>query len=441
MNIYFDKSNKDFRIITYYSLLTLVTIIMMRPGVEYSILIRFTYYAFVFVPLIFDKTFTPFAITTFYWVSFCSFTGLLPFQIIYSVVGLFFLWIGSKYSVRLPKLLILSFLYFFTLNIYFFEFEKTDVLWMGVLMALMLSSFIHSELDLRKFAFAFVVVSFVMSIVFLLHRQEFMGSYVRGWDTLDRAGWMNPNVVGGTIGCGVVIATGVLFDGLEKKIIYNLFLYFTIGVSLVVLILNASRGALVATSFGSLLFLFLNNKVSLFNKLAIALFIVAILFYLYKNDYFELLAYRIAEEANNGTGGNRFPIWQSKLDAMRSEGDLSQLFGIGQQNTINIGIVHRTHNDFVTAIVSYGYIGFLLFFLLLFYPIFHNFSTKKTIAILPYFSFLVLECMVLEPLFRGYFLFIAFFLYLFKFSEIYDKSKKLNYLHSCNENSYNRATA
>lgn len=418
-----DSDKTDNKIFIYYAALTLLTIIMMRPGTEYSSIIRFGYFALVFAPLFVAKSFTPFVITSFYWISFCSFTGLLPLNILFTLAGLLVVWLFARASFSVPIIIAVALFFLFVLSLLFFDFEETGVVWLGIIMVLMLSSFIHTESDLKKLGLAFVLVSFVMSVVFLLHRGDFMESYIRGVDTLERAGWMNPNVIGGTIGCGVVVAMGFLLDGIEKKWPFKLFLFFTVGVSLIVLILNASRGALLATTVASLLFVIINRKVSLFYKVLIVVLLGLFIYYLYTNDYFELLAYRIAEEAKSGgTGGSRIPIWESKLAAIRSTDVFSQLFGVGQTETINIGIRHRTHNDFVTALVAYGFVGFVLFVLTLLYPIYHRFSIKKTTSLLPYFAFLFLECMVLEPLFRGYFLFLVFFLYMFKYSEIYDKS-------------------
>ncbi len=406
--------------VVYYAILAIITLLMMRPEVEeYPMAIRLVYLALVFAPLLYAKEFTPFAVTAFYTISYCSFVGLLPFSIIYPFACLFFLWLISRQRARIPLVFVISLFYFFLMSVFFFDFEQTGVLWVGVLMAMLLSAYIHKEKDLTIFAYGFVLVSFILSMVFLLNIEHFMYAYTHTAEDFDRSGWLNPNDFGGTIGCGTVIATGLILDGKKKPILSRIFLFVTIFMSIAALAMNASRGALIAAVLGSLLFLIINKKISVFGKLLILALAAAFIYVLYTNSFLDLLIQRFQEEMDEESGGGRFAIWSKKLELFNEMEPIKRLFGIGQLETIDTGRHIRTHNDFLTAYMAYGIVGLILFVIILFRPFYNKFSFKKAVAILPYMAFLLIESFLLEPLMRGYFVFIAFFLFVNKYCSIY----------------------
>ena len=411
---------KNIGLVIYYAVLAILTLLMMRPEVEeYPLAIRMVYLGLVFAPLLYAKEFTPFAVTAFYTISYSSFVGLLPFSIAYPFVALLFLWFISRLRVRIPAIYIISLSYFFVVSLLFFDFEVTGVLWIGVLMIMILSAYIRKENDLTLFAYGFVLVSFILGLVFLLNIEHFMYAYTHTAEDFDRSGWLNPNVFGGTIGCGTVIATNLILDGKKKSILLRLFLLATIIISFITLAMNASRGALIATTLGSILFVILNNRISIPAKLLIIAAAGALIYIMYKYSLLDLLLQRFQEEFDEESGGGRFSIWSKKLELFAEKSSISHLFGIGQLECIDLGRHIRTHNDFLTAYIAYGIFGVVFFIILLFRPFYSNFSFKKAFTILPYMVFLLTECFLLEPLMRGYFVFIAFFLFINKYCSIY----------------------
>lgn len=405
--------------VIYYAILAILTLLMMRPEVEeYPLAVRFVYLILVFAPLIYAKEFTPFAVTAFYTISYCSFVGLLPFSIIYPFTALLFLWLISRKRARIPVVYTISCFYFFFISLLYFDFEVTGVLWIGVLMIMMLAAYIRKEKDLTLFAYGFVLVSFVLGVVFLLNLEHFMYAYTHTAEEMDRSGWLNPNDFGGTIGCGTVIATGLILNGKKKPFLLRLFLIATIIISFAALAMNASRGALIAAALGSLIFLLLNKKISLFGKLVILVAVAAFIYILYTNSFLDLLLQRFREEVDEESGGGRFSIWTKKLTAFKEFSPIKHLFGIGQLECIEIGRKIRSHNDFLTAYMAYGIVGLIFFIITVFRPFYNKFSFKKALAILPYMTFLLIECFLLEPLMRGYFVFIAFFLFVNKYCSV-----------------------
>ena len=91
------------------------------------------------------------------------------------------------------------------------------------------------------------------------------------------------------------------------------------------------------------------------------------------------------------------------------------LFGIGETASANIGRYVSTHNDLVTAMIAYGIIGLLMFLYFIFiYPIVKAKNNKLFVFIL--LIYMIIECCVLEPFFRGYIVFIMFYFFIIKFA-------------------------
>ncbi|WP_448789139.1 O-antigen ligase family protein [Bacteroides graminisolvens] len=391
---------------------------MMQPNLEYPAAVRFLYMAIIYVPLFKNQYCVPIIITSFYWISFCSFTALIPFSIIYTLIIVYALYLSHRMTAKISPIIIFSFFYYFFISLIYWDFDETAVLWAGIIITMLLSSFISTERDLILLSYAFVIVSFAISTVFLIHYQEFMQSYIRGVHEMERSGWMNPNMTGATIGCGMVFTLDNLLSKQPKSKWLSVFLIFTLGISMLAIILNASRGSLAAVLCGCGILLFVKREVKKIYKIIIIIIIIGLIYYANQLGYFDLLLFRSMEEGSSETGGGRLPIWELKINVFEEKGFFSTFFGVGQLDCISIGKHIRTHNDFVTAFISYGWVGLILFVIVLFYPIFYKFSFKKLAGLLPFFAFLLIECNVLEPLFRGYFLFIVLFMYIFKYSKL-----------------------
>lgn len=404
-------------IILYYILCTLLTIFMMKPNVEYSSVVRFGYMILIYAPLFKYKKLVPFIINGFYWISFCSFTGLLPFNIIYTVltVAVLYMISGKTINKMVPDIYIILVAYFLFISLINWDFEETGVLWGGILIVFMLSGFLNDEDSLNMFSYSFVLISLVLSAVYLMNYQEFMSSYIRGVVTMERSGWMNPNMLGASIGCGLVFALSNFLKLIKSSKPLSLLLLLVIGISFVSLVLLASRGALLSALGACLFIIFLQRSISFNYKLLAVLFLLGMVYYSYISGYFELLEFRTQVEGSTESGGNRIPIWTSKFNAFDNLDSFSTLFGIGQLDTISLGSHKiRTHNDFVTALIAYGYVGFLLYSILLARLVIRSIKFKVFAQTVPFFTLLLIESNVLEPIFRGYLLFLMLFLYIAK---------------------------
>ena len=114
------------------------------------------------------------------------------------------------------------------------------------------------------------------------------------------------------------------------------------------------------------------------------------------------------------TGGDRTTIWQAKLLEFSELDVATQFVGIGRRACVALAGFMSTHNDFLTAMIGYGYFGLVLFSLLIVYPLIKAPKrSKKAIFILS--IYMVIECSVLEPIFRGYLFFLMFYMFTLKY--------------------------
>lgn len=278
--------------------------------------------------------------------------------------------------------------------------------------------------SLKQLSLVFIVISIVLSIYFLLNREAFAVSYDYS-GKYERSGWIDPNYFGTILGMGVVIAFSKLLDRNKdrKNRTEDILSFAAIMLTLPVLLLNASRGAILSVIVAGVV-LFMFAKAKIWHKFLIIIVAILVLIYLYNNQYMDLLAYRIA---NDGTGGSgRLSIWSSKLAAFSRGSLFNILFGYGYVGGLNVsGRLIGFHNDYVAFLVDYGIVGFFLFMYMMFYPLMQvprkSYVYPRILSITLYLS---VTCLTLEPLTAGrlpYFIFYLLAL-LYTYSRPYEST-------------------
>lgn len=264
---------------------------------------------------------------------------------------------------------------------------------------------------------AFSVSTLVLSLFFILMRDQFAVAYGDYGSTLERSGWTDPNYFGMILGMGVTTA---IIEILRKNVnFWFKILYAGIAaLAIPVLVLNASRGALLAVGAMAVIAIF-SSKQKMYIKAGVVLLIIGFLLYLLNNDYFELLEYRMAQD--DGSGSGRFDIWKHKLEVFLSDGNIFYwLFGYGNWGAYNLGYGHVQgfHNDYVALLVGYGLIGFTAFMYLLANPFMSIKNKRKygtwTLVATVYLAF---TGMTLEPLDQGRLPFWCFYFYVLALSQ------------------------
>ena len=135
--------------------------------------------------------------------------------------------------------------------------------------------------------------------------------------------------------------------------------------------------------------------------------------YLYTNDYMNFVMARI--ESDDGTGNERTLIWRSKLEDFFRDGNLfNWIFGVGQSKGLELGEYYgkgsSTHNDLLSVLIYYGFVGVAIFFSVIAYPlrICQKFERPQILALLVY---LLMCSMTIEPFARGNVVYWGFLFY------------------------------
>lgn len=410
------KINK--RGIAYYLVLLVVVFFLMRPFVVPPMMIRMALFGLIFIPTIFVPRLLPAVLLLFYGVDMASFTHVLPESNTYLCAVVLFCYVVYKEKSRFVlKALIAVFYFFFCAMIH----HSVGDVFLWLLVAILLSDMIKEKEDLNLLFHSFLIVSLFLGLLFLVHQQEFAVQYGKMEEGLERSGWINNNVFGGAIAAGGVLAMAYLTGTLNfsKTRITTVLSAIVAVIVFVVLVLNASRGAFFAFLLCAATMLLL-TKSKLHIKLLLLLAVGVVFYIMYTNDAFALLQARL-ESDNTATAGNRTLIWGIKLTAFFDSSNLLALmFGIGQTACMNLGVYYSTHNDFVTAIIAYGFVGLSLFLFFIFvFPVYKA-GKNERFNVMVLLLYLLIECLVLEPIFRGYIWEIMFYFFVLEYVLIKD---------------------
>ena len=270
----------------------------------------------------------------------------------------------------------------------------------------------------RDCAYAFVIASIVISIVYWLNFDIYAEDY--GWKTdLIRSFYTDPNYQGCTIGMGIVLAVWLLLNDKTVAWWQRILCVVGIAVPLVTVFTLASRGALVAV-VGAVVLLVLVSDTRKGYKALVVLSGMVLVAYAYSQHYMDLVIARMHEQSML-TGAARLFIWESKTDAFLSDTNpFHWLFGMGYRDAMELGQFKLTlttsnvafHNQFLAVLVTYGLVGFAGFVVLLWLPI-HKAAKGNKLLTAVLISYLILVCMTLEPLTIGHFAFYFYYMFVY----------------------------
>lgn len=403
---------KEYYLVLYYLVLLLIFFVMMKPEVSFSLPVRIVAMAFVFIPVAFHSEILPFSLLCFHGVSSMSFAPILPASSFYYLLVSLLFYIFYKHKSHLLFTALFVLLYFLSISlIYNDSLEYLVYLFISLIMADM----IKDKQGLNYIFLAFVLISVFLSVLFLTHTKDFVVQYGDSTIGVERMGWINPNSFSAIIGAGGVLAVAYITKTLDlypNKVLYYLCIVAAL-LSTIVIIMNASRGALLALVFPSVLMI-LRYRGNWFFRLLLVFVCVIFVIWLLNSDFFELLSIRMQEDTLQ-TGGGRISIWEYKLPLFLTDNNIFHLlFGIGYSGCTALGNNISTHNDFITALIGFGIIGFFIsIFTLLVYPVLKTNKKDRWTSVILLF-YLLIECLVLEPFFRGYLFVMMFYVFVLK---------------------------
>lgn len=390
---------------------------------EPPMIFRLAFMGAVVFPAVFYKNISyPAIISLFYTLvifgfsySFLPYTYNLYVGITFFIAIFFFNKNWNKNIV--PPFLLFFILYIFIIDLIYSLFNYQVYIVGNILYSFMLLVFFiiiigdNIQGVLSQLSLAFIIITIVLSFLFIETRELFAVDYGEG---LERSGWTDPNYFGCVIGMGTVISMLNIFDSkwYNKKIIEKIIYISALLISVPVLILNASRGALlsVITVF---CFLIAFSNVKLGYKIVIFILSIIGCIYLYTNDYFTLLEARILSD--DGTGSGRTAIWFAKLDGFLDGNIFQIIFGNGfyRGGTLG-GRLVGFHNDFIGFLVDYGIVGFFMLLYMLYYPMkILPKKSKSRIKIFAIIGYLCVCFLTIEPFLTGILPYFSFYLYAF----------------------------
>lgn len=407
----------------YYALLILILATRVDATTEPSLILRLVYILAVIAPtLVLTEVSYPAIISLFFVLTLNGFAySYMPYNlslyvIITLVVILIFITIKKqKQNKPIPIFLVIITIYVFSVDLVngtsgseIHLFQNNFYCFFLIVCFLWIARK-NEKVILSQLPLCFAISTIILSILFLIKREQFILDTLGG---IDRTGWTDPNYFGMVLGMGTICGLIKLFNiddwkriSLLEKLIYIV----VIVLSFPVLLLNASRGAVLSVIVGFVL-LFSISKANIIYKVIVLGLSIAGIYYLYSNQYFDLLLVRM--EADDGTGSNRLTIWRSKISAY-SEGNLLQMiFGYGQYKGFRLWNPIGFHNDYVGYLVDYGIVGISMLLYMFYYPI--SIVPKKSkmkpsvIVIIVY----LMVCMAtLEPFIMGILPYFVFYLY------------------------------
>lgn len=185
----------------------------------------------------------------------------------------------------------------------------------------------------------------------------------------------------------------------------------TIVLSVMAVLSIASRGISVSVGI-TVGLMMLTSKVKTRTKVLTILGLGVFIIFLYTNQYVDFLIARF--NADDGTGSHRTVIWTTKLSAFFENGNPFYWFfgyGFDQGWILGFGTGYANHNDFVSILIYYGFVGLFLFISALLYPV-RICSKKVKPLVFAFIVYLVVCSMSIEPLAAGNIAYISFYFYI-----------------------------
>lgn len=373
--------------------------------------------AVVAVPLIFHIDSLPAVLSCFFIISSYGFSySFMPssyaLYCIPIIIGLLIYNKSKTGNFPVPQLVLFFFFYSFMINLITSGVVQNLSYCMFILASFVAFSDTKTDVDIKSFAVFLAMATLVLCIFYLTAGSEFTKTYSAS-EGLERTGWTDPNYFSTSIGFSSLVSIAMLVSQKNKPVEICLFSANAV-LAVVAMVLVASRGGLLSLSVG-LCTLILFSKIKLKYKFFLAILIVAFVMYLFNNDYFALLQYRINMDETGGS--ERTDIWRMKLSEFADSSPLSWIFGMGFWNGVRLGgnaIGYRCfHNDYISYLVCYGIIGFVSYLLFLTYPI-RNSNRKHPICpvIIALVFYLATVSLTLEPMSSGLLNFFCYYYYI-----------------------------
>lgn len=400
-------------IVSLFYIILLVIMLLRTSEAAPNIIVRVGYLILFFAPLIFKyrylylPLFVTFMTIGTYGFSYNFFPYMMVNYMILSIVILVFM--RNLYQVNISGLWLFVILYVGIIDI-LHSGSLQDIFYsmVTVSIGMLLMTDRSPVFSTKVMMISFTVISLTMSTLYLLNYDLFIEMY-SAEDSMERSGWTDPNYLSCIIGMGVITAMMMLMNTSPKDFVPRLYFLFVIIVSLIAQFLLASRGGLLCVAVAVFIYM-LMSKVRMRTKVMFGFVLVLFTFWLYSNNYFDLLLYRIGEDTD---GSGRLVIWTQKISSFYEQNDIGDwVFGVGHKAAFELGSNSTGvgfHNDFLAIMCAYGLVGLLCFIYLMFIcPLKYTNKHSRSITV-PLMLYLIVACMTLEPISAGRITYFAFY--------------------------------
>ena len=408
-------SKRERWLLLYYGILLVVLTSWRNIEMAPPMTLRLVFLALVLIPAFFRKDVLPIALTCFLSIALNGYAYSYMPTMLYIYAGIVLVLSSvmiDRNSFQLPTSVLILTFYATVVNVIMGGRPMHDFTCsfaMFLLFYLMIGRDDSSFYD--KMCFAYAVVTLVLSLLFLTAFDQFAVRYSALGSDLERSGWTDPNYFGTVLGIGTVFSVLQLYNRKDLTTLVRIFYIVVIGVSVIALVTNASRGSIVAVA-GSLAVVMLFSRARPVYKLLTLVAAVVFIIFIYNSGYMDLLIYRSMDDTAD-TAGGRTTIWINKLNVWINGGLFNVIFGTGiEAGYLVTGKNLGFHNDFVAALVDFGIIGFVVFMSALLRPIVTVFrrKTANRVTVYTLSAYLFLTSMSLEPLTSGRFPYVMLLL-------------------------------
>ena len=397
--------------ISYYGLMFLILISWHNPFATPPELLRILYLLALLGPLtIKQPKLLAIIIPAFYAISnYSCFISYMPNQVfIYLAFPILALFLHSYGKTDKTSIIFLVFFIITAAN-NFVNSMKFESISSCCLLVFLWFKFVPNSVNsyAHIFSYAFAIMSLTLSIIFIVGGSAFQMDFGAGG--FERTEWMDPNYFGCIVGIGIMASMIEILYNRILKIPERILFLLTIGISFYVLILNGSRGALLATGM-SLFLLLIGNGQKMSKKLLIICSFSIFIYMLYMSGTFDFLLYRIELDSGRGGSGRTY-IWQTKMMAFSNQLSVfEQLFGIGYKNgmALGFGFSRGFHNDYIAILVEYGVFGLMVFIGMLLSPLRKSCNKVIVLSIIVYVA---MASSTLEPISGGMIVYFGFLFY------------------------------